>query len=98
MIPRESRSALPNERRNPMILLGKTQQLRIDSLEPHGAYLTALPAENDADASPAALSAGAAKDVDSSQNATPVVDAARILLPKNQLAGETPGDVVTVIV
>ena len=99
MIPRESRSALPNERRNPMILLGKTQQLRIDSLEPHGAYLTALTAENDADASPAAaLSAGAAKDVDSSQNAAPVVDAARILLPKNQLAGEAVGDVVTVFV
>ena len=91
MIPRESRSALPNERRNPMILLGKTQQLRIDSLEPHGAYLTALTAE----AEPAA---SASADESASENATPVVDAARILLPKNQLAGETPGDIVTVFV
>ena len=99
MIPRESRSALPNERRNPMILLGKTQQLRIDSLEPHGAYLTALSGDDSAEsASPAALSAGAAKGTDSAEKAAPVVDAARILLPKNQLAGETVGNVVTVFV
>ncbi|MBO4685099.1 MAG: RNA-binding protein [Lachnospiraceae bacterium] len=74
-----------------MILLGKTQQLRIDSLEPHGAYLTALTAE----AEPAA---SASADASASENAAPVVDAARILLPKNQLAGEAVGDVVTVFV
>ena len=72
-----------------MILLGKTQQLRIDSLEPHGAYLTALSAENEPAASASA---------DASENAVPVVDASRILLPKNQLAGEAVGDVVTVFV
>ena len=68
-----------------MIQIGRTQQLRVDSLQPHGAYLVdsgeelpKLPAVYDG----AALA----------------VDAERILLPTNQLSGEAAGDLVSVFV
>ena len=73
-----------------MILLGRTQQLKVDSLQPHGAYLTAA---NEGEAA-AVVSGGASGTSDS----TPVIDADRILLPQNQLSGEAVGDLVTVFV
>ncbi len=75
-----------------MILLGKTQQLKIDSVEPHGAYLTALSAD-----APDAPAVSEAAD-GSGATGAPVIDATRILLPKNQLSGESVGDTVTVFV
>ena len=74
-----------------MILLGRTQQLKVDSLQPHGAYLTAA---NEGEA--AAVVSGGASGATS--DATPVIDADRILLPQNQLSGEAVGDLVTVFV
>ena len=74
-----------------MILLGRTQQLKVDSLQPHGAYLVAAN-EGEAAAVVSGSASGAASD------ATPVIDADRILLPQNQLSGEAVGDLVTVFV
>lgn len=75
-----------------MILLGRTQQLKVDSLQPHGAYLVAA----DAGEAAAVVSDGGASGATS--DATPVIDADRILLPQNQLSGEAVGDLVTVFV
>jgi predicted RNA-binding protein (virulence factor B family) len=74
-----------------MILLGRTQQLKVDSLQPHGAYLTAA----NEDEAAAVVSGGASG---ATSDATPVIDADRILLPQNQLSGEAVGDLVTVFV
>ncbi len=74
-----------------MILLGRTQQLKVDSLQPHGAYLVAA----DAGEAAAVVSGGASG---ATSDATPVIDADRILLPQNQLSGEAVGDLVTVFV
>ncbi|MBQ6661832.1 MAG: RNA-binding protein [Lachnospiraceae bacterium] len=68
-----------------MIQLGRTQLMKVDSLQPHGAYLV------DAGAELAPLPAA--------YDGMPVaVDAARILLPAGQLEGEAVGDLVTVFV
>ena len=68
-----------------MIQLGRTQLMKVDSLQPHGAYLI------DAGAELAPLPAA--------YDGMPVaVDAARILLPAGQLEGEAVGDLVTVFV
>ena len=74
-----------------MILLGRTQQLKVDSLQPHGAYLVAA----DAGEAAAVVSGGASG---ATSDATPVIDADRVLLPQNQLSGEAVGDLVTVFV
>lgn len=74
-----------------MILLGRTQQLKVDSLQPHGAYLVAA----DAGEAAAVVSGGASG---ATSDATPVIDADRILLPQNQLSGEAVGDLVTIFV
>ncbi|MBO4651996.1 MAG: RNA-binding protein [Lachnospiraceae bacterium] len=68
-----------------MIQLGRTQQLKIDSLQPHGAYLV------DAGAELSPLPA-AYDGIDLE------VKAERILLPTNQLEGEQVGDLVQVFV
>ena len=68
-----------------MIQLGRTQLMKVDSLQPHGAYLV------DAGAELAPLP--------TAYDGMPVaVDAARILLPAGQLEGEAVGDLVTVFV
>ena len=68
-----------------MIQLGRTQLMKVDSLQPHGAYLVDAGAE--LAPHPAAY------------DGMPVaVDVARILLPAGQLEGEAVGDLVTVFV
>lgn len=68
-----------------MIQIGRTQQLRVDSLQPHGAYL--VDAGEELPKLPAAYGGAALS-----------VDAERILLPTNQLSGEAEGDLVSVFV
>ena len=68
-----------------MIQIGRTQQLRVDSLQPHGAYL--VDAGEELPKLPAAYDGAALS-----------VDAERILLPTNQLSGEAEGDLVSVFV
>ena len=66
-----------------MIQLGRTQQLKVESLQQHGAYL--VDAGADLPPLPAAYN-----DIDLE------VKAERILLPTNQLEGEQVGDLVQV--
>ena len=68
-----------------MIQIGRTQLLRVDSLQPHGAYL--VDAGEELPKLPAAYDGAALS-----------VDAERILLPTNQLNGEAEGDLVSVFV
>ena len=68
-----------------MIYLCRTQQMKVDSLHDHGAYL--VDAGEELPPLPAAY-----------DGAKLTVDAERILLPNNQLSGEAVGDVVSVFV